>query len=182
MILFQVDVVHFGLASRVTALLTNVHLSASLLVGVLMLHAVHLEAVRLQRTALREALLAQVALVRTHAGVRARVTLQIEGVVEAFAAESAQIAFDFRVTLHVAIQQALQRERFQANATNEFGTVAGAAAAAFRTVSADIAALLQIVHAIDAAYAMVTRVCVLHGEWILNAMTAVDEFQLHLGR
>lgn len=125
-----------------------------------MLYAMNLEAVRLQRAALREALLAQVALVRTHAGVGARVTLQIEGIVEALATEGAQIALDFRVTLHVAIQQALQRERFQTNATNEFGAVAGTAAAtaaaAFRTVSADVAALLQIVHAIDAAYAVVT--------------------------
>lgn len=101
---------HFGFASRMTTLLTNIHLSASLLVRVLMLDAVHLEAVRLQRAALREALLAQVALVRTDAGVRARVTLQIEGVVESLATEGAQIAFDFRVTLHVSIQEPLQRE------------------------------------------------------------------------
>lgn len=181
------DVMHFGFTSRVTTLLTNIHLSASLLVRILMLHAVHLETVRLQRATLREALLTQITLVRTHAGVRARVTLQVEGVVETLAAEGAQIPFDLRVTLHVPIQEALQRESFHTNATDEFGTVTGTAATAaattaLRTIGADIAALLQIIHTIDAAYAMVPRVCVLHGEWILDAMTAVDKFQLHLRR
>lgn len=57
-----------------------------------MLHAVHLEAVRLERAPLRERLLAQVALVRPDAGVGARVALQVERVVEALAAERAQVA------------------------------------------------------------------------------------------
>lgn len=84
-----------------------------------MLHPVHLQAVRLQTAALRERLLAQVALVRSDSSVGARVTLQVERVVEALAAERAQVPLDVRVTLHVPVQQPLQIERFAADATDE---------------------------------------------------------------
>ena len=43
-------------------------------------------------------------------GMCARVSLQVEGVVEALAAEGAEIAFDVRVTLHVPVQQSQQAE------------------------------------------------------------------------
>ena len=59
----EVDVVALGVSGGVAALLTHVHLAPALLVGVLMGLAVHLQAVRLQGAALRERLLAQVALV-----------------------------------------------------------------------------------------------------------------------
>ena len=50
---------------------------------------------------------------RPHAprtGVCARVPLQVEGVVEALAAEGAEVALDVRVALHVPVQQAQQVE------------------------------------------------------------------------
>jgi hypothetical protein len=84
------------------------HLSASLLVSILMLNAMHLQAVRLQRAPLRKRLLAQIALVRAHPGMSPSVSLQIESVIESLAAESAQIAFDVRVTFHVTVQEPLQ--------------------------------------------------------------------------
>lgn len=84
-----------------------------------MLHTVHLLAMRLEGAALREALLAQIALVGPHPGVGARVALQIEGVVEPLAAEGAQIPLDVRVALHVPIEQTLQRECLHADAANE---------------------------------------------------------------
>lgn len=95
------------------------YLGTSLLVSILMLHTVHLLAMRLEGAALREALLAQIALVGPHPSVGARVALQIEGVVEPFATEGAQIPLDVRVALHVPIEQALQRERLHADAANE---------------------------------------------------------------
>jgi hypothetical protein len=64
--LFQVKVVDFGLAGRVSALLAHVHFGPPLLVGVLVLDAVHFETVRLQRASLREAFFTKAALVRPH--------------------------------------------------------------------------------------------------------------------
>lgn len=69
-----------------------------------MLHAVHFLAMRLQGTALREALLAEITLVGPYARVGARVPLEVEGIVEALAAEGAQVALDVRVALHVPIE------------------------------------------------------------------------------
>lgn len=99
--------------------MTNYYLGATLLVRVLMLNAVDLEAVALQRASLGEALLAQIALVGPDAGVRPRVSLQVERVVETLAAERAQITLYVAVTLHVTIQQSLQAEGFAAHATRE---------------------------------------------------------------
>ena len=107
----------------------------------------HLEAVRFQRAALRERLLAQGALVRSdtcrtitkrkrstivvacccmlsdvvcvRTGVGAGVPLEVEGVVEALAAEGAQVALDVRVALHVPVEQPLQREHLLADPASE---------------------------------------------------------------
>lgn len=70
-------------------------------------------------------------------------TFQIERVVESFATESAQIAFDFRMAFHVAIQQTLQRERFQANATYEL-RVATVAIGIIDSVVATVAVIAAI--------------------------------------
>lgn len=124
----QVQVVHFRLVRRVAALLAHVHLRAPLLVRVLVLHAVHLQAVRFQRTPLRERLLAQIALVRSHSGVGSGVPLKIERIVESLAAERAQVALDVRVALHVPVKEPLQRERLLAYPAAELagiGTGAG---------------------------------------------------------
>lgn len=124
----QVQVVHFRLVRRVAALLAHIHLRAPLLVRVLVLHAVHLQAVRLQRTPLRERLLAQIALVRPHSGVGSGVPLKVERVIESLAAERAQVALDVRVALHVPVKEPLQRERLLAYPAAELagiGTGAG---------------------------------------------------------
>ena len=63
MLVSEVLKVLLGLCRRVTALLAHVRLLTSLLVAVAVGDVVHLLAVRLQRTALRERLLTQVALV-----------------------------------------------------------------------------------------------------------------------
>lgn len=124
----QVQVVHFRLVRRVAALLAHVHLRAPLLVRVLVLHAVHLQAVRLQRAPLRERLLAQIALVRPHSGVGSGVPLKVERIVESLATERAQVALDVRVALHVPVKEPLQRERLLAYPAAELagiGTGAG---------------------------------------------------------
>lgn len=84
-----------------------------------MLNAVHLQTVRLQRTTLRKRFLAQIAFVRPNAGVRSRVSLQIECVVESLAAECAQIAFDVRMAFHVTIKQSLECKRLRADDAGE---------------------------------------------------------------
>ena len=50
-------------------------------------------------------------------GVRARVSLEIERVVETLAAQRAQIAFNIAVTLEVPVEHAQLREDFLAHLT-----------------------------------------------------------------
>ena len=50
------------------------------------------------------------------------VSLQIEGVVESFPTESAEISLGVTVTLHVSVEKSLQRETFS---TNSAGKLAG---------------------------------------------------------
>ncbi len=49
----------------------------------------------------------------------AGVALQVERVVEALPAEGAEVALDVRVTLDVAVEEALQGKRLPADATQE---------------------------------------------------------------
>lgn len=51
------------------------------------------------------------------------VAFEIEGVVEAFAAEGAQVSLDVRVALHVAVQEPLQAEGLRAHAAHELTAV-----------------------------------------------------------
>jgi hypothetical protein len=51
------------------------------------------------------------------------VSLQIEGVVEAFAAERAEVALRVAVTLHVAVEQPLQGEHLGAEPALELGWI-----------------------------------------------------------
>lgn len=99
------------------------HLGATLLVGILVLDAVHFEAVRLQRAALRERLLTEIAFVGADAGVGSRVSLQVEGVVEALAAERAEISLHVRVAFHVSVQQALESEVLRADPADELAVL-----------------------------------------------------------
>ena len=55
--------------------------------------------------------------------MRARVTLEVERVVESFTAEGTQIAFDVRVALHVPIEEPLEGEALGTEATGEFGRI-----------------------------------------------------------
>lgn len=56
-------------------------------------------------------------------GVSSGVAFEIEGIVEAFAAEGAQVALDVRVALHVAVQEPLQAEGLRAHAAHELAAV-----------------------------------------------------------
>lgn len=96
------------------------HLSSSFLVRVQMLLSVHLETMRFQRASLRKRFLAQITLVRSNAGMRASVSLQIERIVKTFSAKCAQISFNVRVTFHVPIEQSLQRKRLRTDLAGEF--------------------------------------------------------------
>lgn len=129
---------------RVAALLADVQLVAALLVGVLLGDAVDLLHVGLQGAALGEGLFAEGALVRTdpcvetgrssHAfpasfagvfmtGVWKRIAtcmgsyvpLEVEGVVEAFAAEAAQVLLGLVVALDMSVQHPLVVEGLLAN-------------------------------------------------------------------
>ena len=50
-------------------------------------------------------------------------TLQIEGVVESFTAECAQITFAVTVTLHVTVEKALKGEHLGADPALELGRI-----------------------------------------------------------
>lgn len=100
-------------------LFKTVYLSTSFFICILMLNAVNFYAVTLQGTPLREALLAQIALIRSHARVRPCMPLEVERVVEALAAKCAEITLHVAVTLHVTIEKPLQIEIFAADAASE---------------------------------------------------------------
>lgn len=87
----------------VAALLADVQLVAPLLIGVLLGDAVDLLHVGLQGAALGEGLFAESALVRTDSCMCAHVSLEVKGVVEAFAAEAARVSLGLVVTLHVSV-------------------------------------------------------------------------------
>lgn len=59
----EVEVVDLRLVGGMTTLFTHVHLGPPLFVGILVLHAMHLEAMRFKRTPLRERLFAKTAFV-----------------------------------------------------------------------------------------------------------------------
>lgn len=179
-LLLQVQVVYFRFVGRVAALLAYVHLRAPLLVRILVLNAVHLQAVRLQRAPLGERLLAQIALVRPDAGVRPGVPLQVERIVESLAAEGAQVALDVRVALHVPIQQPLQGERLLAYPADELVLLTTGGATALVLHLEHIRLLQQF----GMVFVFVPQPAgdVLDGQWILDAVATVDELQLHFCR
>lgn len=88
-LIFQVKVMNLRLLRRVTTFLAHVHLGTTFLVRILMLDTVNFKAVTFQRAPLGEALLAKIALVGSDTRVRPGVPLQVERVVETFAAERA---------------------------------------------------------------------------------------------
>lgn len=118
-VLLQVQDVALLALGRAATLLAHVQLGPPLLVRVLLLHAVDLLEMRLQRAALREGLVTQAALVGPHACVGAYVSLQVEGVIETLPAVGAEVPLDVVVTLHVAIQHALVGEGLLADVAGE---------------------------------------------------------------
>lgn len=53
----------------------------------------------------------------------AGVALKVKGVVETFAAESAQVTLDIGVALHMAVEESLEAEGLRAHATHELAAV-----------------------------------------------------------
>lgn len=111
----QVQVLLGG--ASVAAVLADVQLVPALLVGVLLLHPVDFLQVGLQGAALGEGLVADITLVGANACMRADVPLQVEGVVEALAAEGAQVPLHLVVALEVPVEHALQAEALAAQVT-----------------------------------------------------------------
>lgn len=118
---------------------------------------------------MRKRLFAQVALVRPDARVCARVTLQVEGVVEALSAESAQVPFDVRVALHVPVEQALQIESLGAHAADKL----------IRVVLSDGRRCHNFGPLLLATHPMAVRV--LDGQGVLDPVAAVHKLKLDLG-
>jgi len=106
-VLLEVEVVELWLGCGVSAVLTNIHLGASLFVVILMSHTVNFEAVTLQRAALCEGFLTKITFVRSDACMCSCVSLQVESVVESLAAEGTEVSLHVAVALHVAIQKSL---------------------------------------------------------------------------
>lgn len=53
----------------------------------------------------------------------AGVSFQVEGIIESFAAEGAQVSLDIRVALHMPVQESLQRETFRTQVADELGRI-----------------------------------------------------------
>lgn len=85
------------------ALFTDVQLVAALLVSVLLHDTMNLLHVGLQRAALSEGLLTEIALVWTNTCVCADMPLEIEGVVKALSAKVAQVSLLLTVTFQVSV-------------------------------------------------------------------------------
>lgn len=100
---------------RAAAIFANEHFRAPLPEAKLVHHAVHACQVRLERTALCERLVTSAALKWLYSCVCPYMALQIEGIIEAFGTELAVITFIKGVSLHVAIEKALERERTVTN-------------------------------------------------------------------
>lgn len=112
--LLQVFQMLFGLFGRVAAVLAHIQLGSSLFVLEAQLHLMYLVQMRLETAALSELALAFETLERTHPGVSACVTLEIERVIEALLTECAQVALYIAMVFHVTIHQSLQFERLLA--------------------------------------------------------------------
>ena len=78
----------------------------------------------LERTALCERLVTSAALEWLYSRVRPYMALQIKRIIEAFGTVLAVITFVKRMSLHVAIEQTLERERTVANLAFVFSLVA----------------------------------------------------------
>jgi len=114
----------------------------------------HLVQVRLQRAALRELAVALGAVEGTHAGVCARVALEVKGVVEALVAEGAKVALDVAVVLHVAVHEPLQLERFKTDLALVF-----------------VLRVVDYLHSVEQVNVVVERLVL----GVLDAETAVDK-------
>jgi hypothetical protein len=112
--MFQMLFGHLGCAATVFA---HVQLGATLFVLERQLDLMHLVQMRLETAALRELAIALEALKRPHARVCARVSLEVESVIEALLTKRAQIALDVAVIFHVTIHQTLQLKRLLTNLT-----------------------------------------------------------------
>lgn len=98
--------------------------------------------------------------------MRPRVPLQIERIIEAFPAERAQIPLHIRMTLHVSVEQTLQRKRLIAHSTTEMRlAILRCNRRHFRLVITPRALSQRL----------------LIRQRILDTVAAVHELQLHLG-
>lgn len=113
--------------------------------------------------------------------MRSRVSLQIERIIETFAAKCAQIPFDVRMAFHVSIQQPLQCKRFRTYVTSEF-IIRIIVGNRLRWLFAFVVGCAAV-HLTDAAALRTAPMAVdiFDGQRIFDAMTAIDEFQLHFG-
>lgn len=119
--------------------------------------------------------------------MRAGVPLEVERVVEALAAERAEVALDVRVALHVPVEQPLEREALRAEAARELGRVVRVGAAARRGARrAPLARLARPRRAVRLR-AVPRRVLALGAhpvvhERVLDAVAAVHELERRVAR
>lgn len=119
-------------------------------------HPVHLQTVAFQGTSLSERLLTEVTLVGPNSCMCSCVSLQVECVIEAFAAEGTEVALDIAVAFHVSVEKALQAE----------------------SLLADLALELAVLLGLDGLHLVGLRPGrQVHGQRVLDPMTTVDQFQ-----
>lgn len=99
--------------------------------------------------------------------MRSRVPLQVERIVKTFAAERAQVPLHIRMTLHMSIEKTLQRKCFVTNPTTEICLTV------FRCYRRYFDFFFR---SRSLSYRFLAR------KRVLDAVAAVHELQLHLGR
>jgi hypothetical protein len=122
-VVFQMKVVHFGFRCSEATIFTHIHLWPSLLVIILMSHAMNFEAVRFQRAPLCKRFFAKITSIRTNTCMCSCVPFQIKGIIKPFTAKCTKITFGIRVALHMSIQQPLKAKHFCTHSALKLGGI-----------------------------------------------------------
>lgn len=100
-------------------LFAYIQLGAPLLVGILLVNTMDFLQMGLKRATLSEGLVTQAAFVGAHTRMCSDMSFEVEGIIEAFAAEVAEVPFDVIVALQVPVQHALKGEGLLAYVASE---------------------------------------------------------------
>jgi hypothetical protein len=107
---FNVFVVISWITRCLSTIFTDIEFRSTDFVSEALLMSVNFALVRLETATLSECFVTLIAFERTNTRMRARVSFQIECIVESFATERAEISFELTMILQMSIEKTLQFE------------------------------------------------------------------------